>query len=307
MKTGVYTITNIINNKIYVGSASVTFIDRFTSHKKKLKENRHFNKFLQSDWNFYGEKAFLFEILEECIPEFCLSVEQYWINMLNVCNRNYGYNILPTAGNNKGYKHSKEAIEKALKNKKPFIRKIYQYDIKGNFIKEWQNIITASKALNISHYSISMCIRNKTSNAGGFQWFLKKLDNVQPLGKNKCFHVPILQYTENGDFIKEWVNLKNIEQELKILKTNISKVLKGKRNTASGFIWKYKVDDSNIKKVKAHSKKKVLLLENNVVLKFNSCVELSQYLNISTKLCNAILKGRIKESKKLNGRIIKYV
>ena len=111
--TGIYTITNIINNKIYVGYA-LDFDQRWDHHKGRLRNNKHKNTHLQAAYNLYGKEAFLYEILEECEEQFLCSQENYWCNMLDTHNEKYGYNIQPTNpyGNLKphlGYKHCKES------------------------------------------------------------------------------------------------------------------------------------------------------------------------------------------------------
>ncbi len=63
-KSGVYKITNIINNRIYIGSAK-RFEQRCKEHIKSLINGTHHNKFLQNDFNKCGgEEAFVFEVLE---------------------------------------------------------------------------------------------------------------------------------------------------------------------------------------------------------------------------------------------------
>ena len=47
-------------------------------------------------------------------------------------------------------------------------RKIAQYDIDGNFIKEWPSISDAQSTLNIDH--IDKCVNGKRRSAGGFIW-----------------------------------------------------------------------------------------------------------------------------------------
>lgn len=105
---GVYSITNIINNKIYVGSAVRSFRIRWNTHKSELKRNVHKNIHLQRAYNKYGKENFVFEIIEEHESEFCISAEQYWINMLDTCNSKYGYNILGNAHNCSGRIVTKE-------------------------------------------------------------------------------------------------------------------------------------------------------------------------------------------------------
>jgi group I intron endonuclease len=63
----IYRITNMVNNKYYIGSAE-SFARREWQHKYNLKRGDHKNPHLQAAWNKYGGDAFVFEILEE-IPE----------------------------------------------------------------------------------------------------------------------------------------------------------------------------------------------------------------------------------------------
>lgn len=57
----------------------------------------------------------------------------------------------------------------------PYYHPINQYDLKGNFIKTWNNTKEASYMLNIKTSSISQCLHGKYKSAGGFIW--KKLLN----------------------------------------------------------------------------------------------------------------------------------
>lgn len=51
---------------------------------------------------------------------------------------------------------------------------------------------------------------------------------------------PLLQFTKDGKFIKEWECGEYAGIELKIAPQNIRHCVKGRRKTAGGFIWKYK-------------------------------------------------------------------
>ena len=51
---------------------------------------------------------------------------------------------------------------------------------------------------------------------------------------------PVLQFDLHENFIKEYPSIKDAENENKIATGHISKVCKGTRKTAGGFIWKYK-------------------------------------------------------------------
>lgn len=95
---GVYQITNIVNDKIYVGSTTDSFRQRFSSHKSLLRRHIHPNIHLQRSWDKHGESNFTFTILE-CIDDSSKIIEreQYYIDELKP-----HYNISPTAGNTSG-------------------------------------------------------------------------------------------------------------------------------------------------------------------------------------------------------------
>lgn len=90
---GVYKITNIKNNKIYIGS-SKSILQRWKNHIKELESNKHKNIYLQHDWNEYGKDSFIFEVLKECSENIRYSVEQEYLNSLMPFYRTgNGYNI----------------------------------------------------------------------------------------------------------------------------------------------------------------------------------------------------------------------
>lgn len=62
--TGIYKITNLSNNRIYIGE-SFDIERRWEQHKKDLVYGKHINKALQKDFNIYGRKYFKFEVLQE--------------------------------------------------------------------------------------------------------------------------------------------------------------------------------------------------------------------------------------------------
>ena len=117
--SGVYSITNKCNGKIYVGS-SVKIKQRWRGHISDLNKNKHKNIHLQRSWNKYGSDNFSFDIIGNCHPDQVLKLEQINIDKLNVCDVRYGYNISPKAQNCLGIKRRPETIlkirEAKLKN-----------------------------------------------------------------------------------------------------------------------------------------------------------------------------------------------
>ena len=99
--SGVYSITNKCNGKIYVGS-SVKIKQRWRGHISDLNKNKHRNPHLQRSWNKYGSDNFSFNIIENCSPKKVLELEQAYIDKLNCLDSKYGYNINPKAQNSLG-------------------------------------------------------------------------------------------------------------------------------------------------------------------------------------------------------------
>jgi hypothetical protein len=49
-------------------------------------------------------------------------------------------------------------------------KKILQYDLQGNFIKEWESVSSASKNVNTSAGNITECCKGKHKYAYGYKW-----------------------------------------------------------------------------------------------------------------------------------------
>lgn len=116
--SGVYKITNIENGKVYIGS-SKDINKRITAHIRELKKNIHDNTHLQSAWNKYGKEKFEFSILE-FVPDIniLLEREQFWMDKYQCYKRDFGYNMLPTAGSPDGNRLSKETRKRISESNK---------------------------------------------------------------------------------------------------------------------------------------------------------------------------------------------
>jgi group I intron endonuclease len=64
-QAGIYSITNKVNGKIYIGQ-SKNISDRMLEHIRDLKSNRHVNWHLQRAFNKYGIENFKFDVIEFC-------------------------------------------------------------------------------------------------------------------------------------------------------------------------------------------------------------------------------------------------
>ena len=64
---GVYQIRNTVNGKVWIDS-SINVPAKFNRYRLNLAVGSHPSKDLQADWKEFGEKAFVFEILEPLEP-----------------------------------------------------------------------------------------------------------------------------------------------------------------------------------------------------------------------------------------------
>ena len=64
--------------------------------------------------------------------------------------------------------------------------------------------------------------------------------NTRKAGSTKTRPMPVLQYSKNGIFIKEYPSITEAERQTGNHSSNICKALKGIYNTCGGYIWKYK-------------------------------------------------------------------
>ena len=88
----VYQILNVVNGRRYIGSTR-TFYHRKDQHLYDLRHNRHASKLMQDDYNEFGERRFLFHILETQINiDNLFPREQIWIDKLHPT-----YNTSPKA------------------------------------------------------------------------------------------------------------------------------------------------------------------------------------------------------------------
>jgi group I intron endonuclease len=114
-KSGIYKITNLINNKIYVGS-TLDFDGRWWDHKKRLRKGNHHSIKLQRSYNIHGENNILFEVLEECSADELLIKEQYYMDLYDTYKN--GYNCRPKDENHLGAKRSEESKKKMSESAK---------------------------------------------------------------------------------------------------------------------------------------------------------------------------------------------
>jgi group I intron endonuclease len=103
----IYTITNKVSGKVYVGQAK-DFRDRWARHKRELRGNYHNNTHLQNSYNKYGATAFEYKVIAEVPLESISEAEMAYITQYDSFNN--GYNLTLGGEGIRGLVHTEEAI-----------------------------------------------------------------------------------------------------------------------------------------------------------------------------------------------------
>ena len=138
----------------------------------------------------------------------------------------------------------KQRIEKYVN---PCSKKLYQYNLEGKYLQEYDSISNAAEDLNLSVSNLTTCCQRKQKTVGGFQWSYEKKDFLTPaINERNQNHIwssnkrKINQYSKNGDFIATFESAHEAARANNIKSSShITECCNGKRKTCSGYIWKY--------------------------------------------------------------------
>lgn len=139
--------------------------------------------------------------------------------------------------------------EKGKTRLKKYSHPILQYDLEGNFIKEYPSLGSVKF---IKDTALCDCLAGRKHSVGNSLWILKEENmDIEETGKKLyerymsetsrrvIMQKPILQIDKStNNIIREYNSPKEATLETKI--SHIRECLTGKRKTAGGFIWSYK-------------------------------------------------------------------
>lgn len=128
------------------------------------------------------------------------------------------------------------------------IKPILQYDMAGNFIKEYPSLSEAARNFNGNVSTLSKCCLNKgrSKSCYGFVWRYKQgeIENKINFNIPNCHPKPILKYDLNGNFISEYDSMTSAAASVNSKSSScIVLVCKKKLLTHKGFMWQYKNGD----------------------------------------------------------------
>lgn len=156
----------------------------------------------------YGWDNFQHEIIASNLTEAeAKRFEIVLIEKLHSNDSQYGYNISPGGDGNKGLVHSAETKQKiGMKSKEyyrshkhPKCKPVYQFDLDGNFIKEYASTHDVEKQTGISRRNIAGVCNGKAYISHGYCWAYKEsVDDLIEFRK----HIPMLMKSKNKNYGK---------------------------------------------------------------------------------------------------------
>lgn len=221
----IYITTNLINGKMYTGQKKIgknnkwiTYLGSGTHLKNAIKKygKENFDKKI-IDIAFNKDELNALEFLYT--KAFCCVDDERWYNLC------YGGGVNGLNINNSKVK-----------------RKVIQYDLEGNFIKEYDSLNEASRINKLCRNSIKNCckgIQYKTKDRTTWRYKGESFDKFC----TKEFIQPtktVVQFNKNYEYINEYKGIREASRETGIDRSTISRSCHKKQNSAGGYIWIFK-------------------------------------------------------------------
>lgn len=276
----IYKVTNLINNKIYIGLTRKTIQQRWSEHVCSAYNNQHlkdYNFLLHKAIRKYGKENFVIEEIEKVPDEQDLQKkEQYWISFYNCCileedgngyNMTYGGEGSPYINKQKVFDlwdqgfgsmkiaselgHHKKSIkdilltysnyDKVLDRSRNSGVTVYCYNSNGELINSFPSIAYAAKIIGIDGSIISKCCNKVKKSGGGYFWSYSDKDIFQPTQLKTWSKHPVIQLTLENKIVAEYDSLSAAGRALNKKTTKyIKECCDKKRENMYGFKWRYK-------------------------------------------------------------------
>ena len=129
------------------------------------------------------------------------------------------------------------------KAKANHVTKVYQFDLDGNFVKEYQTLKEASKSTNTCRTTISGCLRGDYKTANGFVWSKVKNINIDEINPKYDRKTMIYKCDENKIILEKYNNTREAEIKNNFKYNSYKQILKylDTDKIYNGFYW-YRVE-----------------------------------------------------------------
>lgn len=247
---GIYSVMNLLNNKIYIGQ-SIDIERRWNQHRYGKG-----NIILRNAIKKHGIENFTFNILETInsenksksqITKELTLLEQKWFDMEQPFLKENGYNIqkiskpnlTPNKNSNFGEKISKIKIDNNHTGKN-----IKQYDLNGNFIREWKSAAEVERMTGFRAENISASCLRKSKSSNNFIWrFIDDVVTPQEVEERRNRIKPITrkvkQVAIDGKIVKIWGSFKELVNNSNFDYRPVKECCNGNRTHYKGYFWSF--------------------------------------------------------------------
>lgn len=270
----IYKITNLVNGKVYIGKTIYDCEKRFRQHLQEAKKHTH--RKLYNAINKYGQENFIVETLIEADNSKLDELEQYYIDQYDSFRTGYNMTMGGDGGTNHyvdmnivchlwdegktvgqiadiikcpAYivsnhlrKYSNFSSEEAFKRAN--CKTVYQYDVFGKFIREWESTQEAERYYNGTNAdNIRACTRGEQKTAYKSQWSYIKKDYMPDIHL-QAWNLPIHQYSKDGQFLQEFESVSQARKYMKELGYAHPHIVEVCNHiscykTAGGYVWRW--------------------------------------------------------------------
>ncbi len=130
----------------------------------------------------------------------------------------------------------RKIIDDAIKK---ISRKVYQFDLNGNFIKEYKSTRDAARKLNTYHAHISRCCNGIFNHTGGFIFRYDKNEIIKPVTHPNAIKKCVIEIGENNIEINRWNSIMDCSRDTKIDNGNLSRVCNGIRDSIKDRVFRF--------------------------------------------------------------------
>lgn len=182
-------------------------------------------------------------------------------------------------------------------------KKIYQYDLDGEFINEWPSMSEVHRKLKIGVGVLTHCCIGENHTGGGYQWRWEKYDRIEPFDfqdhMTDLLGIPVYQYTLSGDYVGEYRSVTEAGKQFSdTASSSISSCCSGKMKSVFGFQWSHEKHHS-IQPYKRLTNGKPVIqctMDGETVKEWPSISAACSECGYNTSMIRLVLKGKYKQA-----------
>lgn len=240
----IYCYTNKINNKKYIGQTKTSLKERAGKKGNAYESCILFWRAIEK----YGWESFTTQIIKKSLT---LKESNYWeefyIKKYKTINSDYGYNIRIGGNNSLFSEETKNKLSKIHKGKQigkdnSMYGKHHTSEARKSISKKNSGELNANYGKKMTEEQKEKIRKTKKENYKKYGSKLKGVKKTKEAIRNNALsqknRKEVLQYSLNGEFIKEYISQKEASKQTGVSQSNLNNCCQHKKGykTCGGFI-----------------------------------------------------------------------